>query len=63
VGVLGSPQDQILSGKYVDEAGITFHHFYSEVQNTIERLMKTVSRGDTADGVVQNVYMRVVNRN
>ncbi len=63
VGVFGGSQDQILPCEDVYKAGITLNHFYCKIQNAIERLMKAVSRGDAADSVVQNIYMRVVNRN
>ena len=31
--------------------------------HTIQRLVKPVGTGDTADSMVQNIYMRIVNRN
>src|SRR5258708_20416302 len=52
VRIFGSSQDQIIPCEHIDKTGVTFDHFYCEIQNTIKRLVKAISSGDTADGVV-----------
>jgi len=52
VRILGSAQYQIVPFKYVYKTRIAFHYFDGEVQNSIKRLVKTVSRGNAANRVV-----------
>src|SRR5437763_1932349 len=62
VRVLGRPQNQVLAFKHVNETGVALHNFYREIQNPVERLVETVGGGDAADGLMQDIYMRIINR-
>ena len=50
-------QNQVLVFQNIDETGIAFDDFNRKVQNPVKRLMKTISAGYMADGLVQDIYM------
>jgi hypothetical protein len=48
---------------HVYKAGIAFDYLDRKIQNPIERFVKTVGRGNAADGVVQDVRVRIIKLN
>ena len=60
MGILRCAENQLLTGKYVDETGITFDQFHCEIQHAVERLVKSIGRGNLTDRVVQNLNMRII---
>src|SRR5438034_6825714 len=60
MGILRRAENQLLTGKYVDETGITFDQFHCEIQHAVERLVKSVGRGNLANRLVQNLNMRII---
>src|SRR5579884_2337729 len=61
VRVLGSPQYQVGTLQHINETRITFDDLDGELQYTLKYLVESIRRGDTADGVVQNIDMGIFN--
>jgi hypothetical protein len=63
VGVFRGSQDEVVAFENINEAGVAFNHFQGELQNTIQSLMQVIGAGDVTNCLVQDIYVRIVNRN
>src|SRR5437764_8112216 len=61
--IFRGPQNQVLTFKNVNETGIALNDLDCKIQNPVESLMKSIGAGNAADALVQNIYMRIINRN
>src|SRR5437764_1998810 len=61
--IFRGPQNQVLTFKNVNETGIAVNALDCKSQNPVESLMKSIGAGNAADALVQNIYMRISNRN
>ncbi len=58
--IFRSAQNEVLVGENINETRITLDQIDGKIEYPVERLMKSIGRRNLADGVVQNINLRVI---
>jgi hypothetical protein len=63
MGIFRGTENEVLAGENINEAGITFNQIYGKIEHPVERLVKSIGRGNLGYGVVEDLNRRIISMN